>query len=91
MIIIVNTSIVDLNEVIAFYSVDLPNLNILSDEEFCRWKTKWLEAKHQDHPEKNEEYLKQSCPTLLPDIFILLKLFGTIPLAHVKDICTQAT
>ena len=37
----VNTSIVDLNTAIVFYSDDLPNPNIL-DEELCRWKTKWL-------------------------------------------------
>ena len=39
MNIIVNTSIVDLNEAIAFYSDDLPNPSIL-DDEFCHWKIK---------------------------------------------------
>ena len=45
----VNTSIVDLNEAIVFYSDDFSNSNIL-DEELCRWKTKWLVVKLQDRP-----------------------------------------
>ena len=82
----VNTSIVDLNEAIVFYSDDLPNPNTL-DEELCLWKTKWLAVKLQDRPETISDTLKQCCPTSLPNIFTLLKLFGTIPLssAHVKD------
>ena len=76
----VNTSIVDLNEAIVFYSDDLPNPNIL-DEELCRWKTKWLAVKLQDRPETVSDTLKQCCPTSLPNIFTLLKLFGTIPLS----------
>ena len=80
----VNTSIVDLNEAIVFYSDDLPNPNIL-DEELCRWKTKCLAVKLQDRPETISDTLKQCCPTSLPNIFTLLKLFGTIAHAHVKD------
>ena len=76
----VNTSIVDLNEAIVFYSDDLPNPNIL-DEELCRWKTKWLAVKLQGHPETISDTLKQCCPTSLPNVFTLLKLFGTIPLS----------
>ena len=72
----VNTSIVDLNEAIVFYSDDFPNPNIL-DEELCRWKTKWLAVKLQDRPEAISDTLKQCCPTSLPNIFTLLKLFGT--------------
>ena len=80
MNITVNTSIVDLNEAIVFYSDDLPNPNIL-DEELCRWKTKWLAVKLQDRPETISDTLKQCCSTSLPNIFTLLKLFGTIPLS----------
>ena len=76
----VNTSIIDFNEVIVFYSDDLPNPNIL-DEELCRWKTKWLAVKLQDRPETISDTLKQCCLTSLPNIFTLLKLFGTIPLS----------
>ena len=79
MNITVNTSTVDLNEAIVFYSDDLPYPNIL-DEELCRWKTKWLAVKLQDRPETVSDTLKQCCPTSLPNIFTLLKLFGTIPL-----------
>ena len=75
-----NTSIVDLNEAIVFYSDDLPNPNIL-DEELYRWRTKWLAVKLQDHPEAISDTLKQCCPNSLPNIFTLLKLFGTIPLS----------
>ena len=76
----VNTSIVDLNEATVFFSDDLPNPNIL-DEELCHWKTKWLAVKLQDRPETISDTLKQCCPTSLPNIFTLLKLFGTIPLS----------
>ena len=75
----VNTSIVDLNEAIVFYSDDLPNPSIL-DEELCHWKTKWLAVKLQDRPETISDTLKQCCLTSLPNSFTLLKLFGTIPL-----------
>ena len=80
MNITVNTSIVDFNAAIVFYSDDLPNPNIL-DEELCRWKTKWLAVKLQDRPETISDTLKQCCPTSPPNIFTLLKLFGTIPLS----------
>ena len=70
----VNTSIVVLNDAIVFYSDDLPNPNII-DEEFCRWKTKWLAVKLQDRPETISGTLKQCCPTSLPNIFTLLKAF----------------
>ena len=76
----VNTSIVDLDEAIVFYSDDPPNPNIL-DEELCRWKTKWLAVKLQDRPETISDTLKQCGLTSLPNIFTLLKLFGTIPLS----------
>ena len=80
MNITVNTLIVDLIEAIVFYSDDLPNPNIL-DEELCRWKTKWLAVKLQDCPETISDTLKQCCPPSLPNIYTLLKLFGTIPLS----------
>ena len=63
----VNTSIVDLNEAIVFYSDDLPNPNILN-EELCPWKTKRLAVKLQDHPETISDTLEQCCPTSLPNI-----------------------
>ncbi len=85
MNITVNASIVDLNEAIVFYSDDLPNPNIL-DEELCRWKTKWLAVKLQDRPETISYTLKQCGLTSLPNMFTLLKLFGTIPLSS----CTCA-
>ncbi len=70
----VNTTIVDLNEAIVFYSDDLPNPNIL-DEELCRWKTKWLGVKLKNHPETISDTLKQCCPTSLPIFFYITQAF----------------
>ena len=43
------SSFSELDEVISFYSDDLPNDNIL-DEELCRWKSKWLHVPVEDRP-----------------------------------------
>ena len=72
--------LIDLNEAIAFYSDDLSNPSIL-EEELCGWKTKWLIVKQLRSFRKNMDTLKQCCPASLPNIFILLKLFGIIPLS----------
>ena len=70
----------DLQEAITYYSADLPNPNIV-DEELCRWKAKWLLTPQQDRPDTLSNTLKECCPTTLPNIFTLLKIFATIPLS----------
>ena len=79
-------SIVDLNEAIVYYSNDLPDHNIL-DEELSPWQTKWLAVKHQDRPETISDPPSNVSLLHFPTCLHLLKLFGTIPLAHapVKD------
>ncbi len=90
----VNTSIVDLNEAIVFYSDDLPNPNIL-DEELYRWRTKWLAVKLQDRPEAISDTLKQCCPTSLPNMFYITQAFWNnsikLMLMWKIGICTQET
>ena len=53
-----DTSIDSIQEAVDFYSSDLLNPALL-DEEFCRWKTKWLNAKQEDLPRTLAASLKQ--------------------------------
>lgn len=75
-----DTSISNMKEAIKFYADDLPNASII-DEEFCRWKCKWLRIPLKERPHTLAECLKQCCPQTLPNIFTLLKLFATLPLS----------
>ena len=72
-------NIESIKEAVDFYCSDLSN-PALVDEEFCRWKAKWLNAKA-----KKEDILSTLAASLkhcdrhsLPNIFILLKLFATL-------------
>ena len=51
----------------------------ITDEEFCRWKSRWLSVLQKDRPETLTDSLKQCCPQSLPNTFTLLKLFSTSP------------
>uniref|UniRef100_A0A1X7UA98 TTF-type domain-containing protein n=2 Tax=Amphimedon queenslandica TaxID=400682 RepID=A0A1X7UA98_AMPQE len=73
-----DSALSDLSEAIKLYSDDLPNHEIL-DEEYSRWKSKWLTS-NDSRPATLQEALK-SCPSSLPNIHTLLKLFATIPLS----------
>ena len=42
-----------------FYYDDLP-IPIIVDEEFCRWKSKWLLVPKDDHPDTTVKFLKES-------------------------------
>ena len=77
----------DIQEAVEFYSDDLPNAGIL-DEEFCRWKRKWLSIPSHDRPHLLHEALQQYSQHGLPNMFILLKLFATIPLSSCS--CEQS-
>ena len=68
-----------IEEAVAFYVDDLPNSTIM-DEEFCRWKSKWLAIPKEDRPDTIAESLKECPQTSLPNIFTLLQFFATLPL-----------
>ena len=61
------------------YSDDLPNAGIL-DEEFHRWKVRWLEVAPKERPQTLSEALKLCSPDNLPNVYTLMKLFATLPL-----------
>jgi len=71
------SSVQDIMQAVTVYGDDLPNKDI-NDEEYARWKTKWIEI-----PLKNtlSDSLKHCCQQSLPNIFTLLKLFATLPLS----------
>ena len=69
-----------MNEVISFYSDDLPNSSIL-DKELCCLNSKWLHAPIDDRPETLSDSLNQCSPITFPNISILLKTFATLPLS----------
>ena len=70
----------DIQEAATFYADDLPNASII-DEEFHLWKSRWLSVPQKDRPQTLSESLRQCCPQSLPNIFVLLKLFATLPLS----------
>ncbi len=74
------SSLDDIRPTIAFYSEDLPNVEII-DEELHRWKSKWLHIPQNDRPKSLSETLKECDANALPNIFTLLKLFATLPLS----------
>ncbi len=74
------SSFSELDEVISFYSDDLPNSNII-DEELCHWKSKWLRIPVENRPKCLSDCLKQCSPITFSNIFTLLKIFATLPLS----------
>ena len=71
------SSFSQLDEVISFYSDDLPNGN----KQLCRWKSKWLCVLVEDRPQTLSDCLKQYSPITFSNIFTLLKNFATLPLS----------
>ena len=74
-----SSSVKDVHEAVGFYHDDLPNSSIV-DEEYKRWKEKWVSIKLEERPQSLTEAMKQCCPQSLPNIFSLLKLLATLPL-----------
>ena len=70
----------DIEQAVAFYSDGFPNRSIV-DEEYKRWKAKWILIPLQDRPQTLSDSLKQCCSISLRNIFTLLKLFATLPLS----------
>ncbi len=70
----------DIKDAVEFYSEDLPNADIV-DEEFYRWKHKWLLIPSQNRPHTLHEVLQQCSEHGFLYLFTLLKLFATIPLS----------
>ena len=66
-----SSSVQDIEQAVAFYGDDLPNRNIV-DEEYERWKAKWISIPSQDRPQSLSDSLRQCCSTSLPNIFTLL-------------------
>ena len=48
------------------------------DEELSHWKSMWLSIPREDRLENISDALKNCCAIILPNIFTLLKVFGTI-------------
>ena len=69
-----------IEEAVSFYNDDLPNPTII-DEEFCRWKSKWLLALTDDQPDTIVKSLKECSQAALPNIYTLIMLFATLPLS----------
>ena len=70
--------LIDIAEGVDFYKDDLENPDVV-DEELHRWKMKWLSVRYKDRPQRLSDTLKE-CGGF-PNIFILLKLFATLPLS----------
>ena len=51
------------------------------DEEFHRWKVRWLEVAPKERPQTLSEALKLCSPDNLPNVYTLMKLFATLPLS----------
>jgi len=75
-----STSYADIDQVVQYYKDDLPNSYVV-DEEFARWKKKWIAMPLIKRPETLEKCLKECCPSSLPNLFTLLKIFATIPMS----------
>ena len=64
------SSFADINEAVLFYKTDLPNADIV-DEEFCRWKRKWVRVPLPQRSQNLQDCLSPGvCP--LPNIRTLL-------------------
>ena len=77
------STVTSLQESIDFYRSDLPNADIV-DEEFARWKAKWIQVPRDDRPASVEASLKASGIGSFPSITVLLKLFAVLPLSSVS-------
>ena len=75
-----DSSVGEIEQAVAFYTDDLPNAALL-DEEFHLWKSRWLSAPLLERPVTLTKTMKQCCPHCLPNMFMLLKLFATLPLS----------
>ena len=75
-----STSYADIDEAVQYYKDDLPNSCVV-DEEFERWKQKWVAMPINRRPETLNKCLKECCPKTLPNLFVLLKIFATIPMS----------
>lgn len=71
----------DLKSIVDAYSSDMPSLELLEAEVF-RWKTT-MERKYNNEVRKMPSTFKKAkeCfdPTYYPNIYVLLKIFATIP------------
>ena len=62
-----------IEKAVSFYNDDLPNSTII-DEEFCRWKSKWLLVPKDDRPDTIAKALKECSQAALPNIYMLLTI-----------------
>ena len=73
------SSFEDIEEAVDFYITDLPNPDIV-DEEFARWKRKWINVPLTSRPQTLKTCLAAEICTML-NICVLLQLFATLPLS----------
>ena len=73
------SSFQDIEEAVIFYSADLPNPDIV-DEEFVRWKRKWLNIPPQSRSQSLKDCLAPGVCTM-PNLRVLMQLFATLPLS----------
>lgn len=64
----------DIDEIVQFDKDDLSNGCVI-DEEFDKWKHKWVSIPVDKRPETLNECLKESCLKSLPNIFSFKNLF----------------
>ncbi len=74
------SSFVMIEQVVSFYHEDLRNPTIV-DEEFCRWKSKWILIPVRERPDTIAKSLKKCPQQSLSNIWTILKLFATLPLS----------
>ena len=69
----------DIEQAINLYRDDLPNPSIV-DEELHQWNAQWLSKPMKDRPDMLNSCLKCCSSESSPNIFMLLKLFATLPM-----------
>ena len=67
-------------QVVSFYKDDLPNSD-LDDEKYHVWKSRCLAVSKEEGPQTISKALHQCSPTIMPNIYTLLKLFAKLPLS----------
>ena len=70
-------------EAVDFYSADLPNPDVI-DEEFARWKNKWVSVHDDERPSSLEDILKACGSASFSNLTALLKLFTVLPVSSVS-------
>ena len=70
-------------DAVHFYQADLPNADVV-DEEFARWKTKWLAVPLSERPSTLETILKPTSSGSYPNLVALLKIYAVLPLSSVS-------